>query len=80
MALEQLCTQLLDYYQLPADERGVRFELTGAGTIQGDLAMLRRALSNLLSNALRYTPDGELVRVTIVRRAECVTLAVTNPG
>ena len=80
VALEQLCTQLLDYYQLPADERGVRFELTGAGTIQGDLAMLRRALSNLLSNALRYTPDGELVRVTIERRAECVTLAVTNPG
>lgn len=80
MALEQLCTQLLDYYQLPADERGVRFELTGAGTVQGDLAMLRRALSNLLSNALRYTPDGELVRVTIERRAECVTLAVANPG
>lgn len=80
VALEQLCTQLLDYYQLPADERGVRFELTGAGTIQGDLAMLRRALSNLLSNALRYTPDGELVRVTIERRAECVTLAVANPG
>lgn len=80
VALEQLCTQLLDYYQLPADERGVRFELTGAGTIQGDLAMLRRALSNLLSNALRYTPDGELVSVTIERRAECVTLAVTNPG
>ncbi len=80
VALEQLCTQLLDYYQLPADERGVRFELTGAGTIQGDLAMLRRALSNLLSNALRYTPDGELISVTIERRAECVTLAVTNPG
>ena len=80
VALEQLCTQLLDYYQLPADERGVRFELTGAGTIQGDWAMLRRALSNLLSNALRYTPDGELVSVTIERRAECVTLAVTNPG
>ena len=34
VALEQLCTQLLDYYQLPADERGVRFELTGAGTIR----------------------------------------------
>ena len=80
VALEQLCTQLLDYYQLPADERGVRFELTGAGTIQGDLAMLRRALSNLLSNGLRYTPDGELISVTIERRDECVTLAVTNPG
>jgi len=80
VALEQLCTQLLDYYQLPADERGVRFELSGAGTIQGDLLMLRRALSNLLSNALRYTPDGERIRVAIERGAGQVTLEVSNPG
>lgn len=80
VALEALCTQLLDYYQLSADERGVRFELSGAGTIQGDLLMLRRALSNLLSNALRYTPDGERIRVTIERGAGHVTLEVSNPG
>jgi len=80
VALEALCAQLLDYYQLSADERGVRFELSGVGTIQGDLLMLRRALSNLLSNALRYTPDGELIRVTIERGAGQVTLEVSNPG
>ncbi|MCQ4303168.1 two-component sensor histidine kinase [Stutzerimonas frequens] len=80
VALEALCTQLLDYYQLSADERGVRFELSGAGTIQGDLLMLRRALSNLLSNALRYTPDGERIRVAIERGAGQVTLEVSNPG
>jgi len=80
VALEALCAQLLDYYQLSADERGVRFELSGAGTIQGDLLMLRRALSNLLSNALRYTPDGERIRVTIERGAGHVTLEVSNPG
>lgn len=80
VALEGLCAQLLDYYQLSADERGVHFELSGVGTIQGDLLMLRRALSNLLSNALRYTPDGELIRVAIVRGAGQVTLEVSNPG
>ncbi|WOC78502.1 heavy metal sensor histidine kinase [Stutzerimonas frequens] len=80
VALEALCTQLLDYYQLSADERGVRFELSGAGTIQGDLLMLRRALSNLLSNALRYTPDGERIRVAIERGTGQVTLEVSNPG
>jgi len=80
VALEALCAQLLDYYQLSADERGVRFELSGAGTIQGDLSMLRRALSNLLSNALRYTPDAGVIRVTIERGAGQVTLEVSNPG
>ena len=80
VALEALCSQLLDYYQLSADERGVRFELFGAGTIQGDLLMLRRALSNLLSNALRYTPDGELIRLDIEPSADGVALSVANPG
>ncbi|WAN10975.1 heavy metal sensor histidine kinase [Stutzerimonas balearica] len=80
VALEALCVQLLDYYQLSADERGVRFELSGAGTVQGDLLMLRRALSNLLSNALRYTPDGERIRVAIERGADQVKLEVSNPG
>jgi two-component system heavy metal sensor histidine kinase CusS len=80
VALEALCAQLLDYYQLSADERGVRFELSGAGTIQGDLLMLRRALSNLLSNALRYTPDGGVIGVRIEQGATGVALEVSNPG
>ncbi|MNI86725.1 Sensor kinase CusS [compost metagenome] len=42
--------------------------------------MLRRALSNLLDNALRFTPaDGE-VRVQIVDQAKRVTLTVENSG
>ncbi|WP_213663735.1 heavy metal sensor histidine kinase [Stutzerimonas stutzeri] len=80
VALEALCAQLLDFYQLSADERGIRFELSGDGTVQGDLSMLRRALSNLLSNALRYTPDAGVIRVTIERSADCLVLEVSNPG
>ena len=78
--LHGLCAKLLDYYQLSADERGIRFELSGAATLQGDLLMLRRALSNLLSNALRYTPDGGSIQVEIEQLPEGVTLSVANPG
>lgn len=80
VALEALCAQLLDFYQFSADERGIRFELSGNGIVQGDLSMLRRALSNLLSNALRYSPDAGVIRVTIERSADCVVLEVSNPG
>jgi two-component system heavy metal sensor histidine kinase CusS len=42
--------------------------------------MLRRALSNLLSNALRYTPPGGCVQVRLATQGEQVQVSVVNPG
>lgn len=80
IALEELVAQLLDYYQLVAEEQGIGFELSGSGMIQGDRLMLHRALSNLLSNALRYTPAGARIRLAIAPGAETTRLTVENPG
>lgn len=43
--------------------------------------MLRRALSNLLSNAIRYTPHGGTVKVSIEKVSDLsVKVTVQNPG
>ncbi len=42
--------------------------------------MLRRALSNLLSNALRYTPTGETIVVRCQTVDHLVQVTVENPG
>ncbi len=49
---------LFDFYEALAEDKGVSLQLRGQAKIAGDRLMLRRALSNLLSNALRYTPQG----------------------
>ncbi len=46
----------------------------------GDPLMLRRAISNLLSNAIRYTPAGQAVTIQLSESAETVRLVVENPG
>ena len=42
--------------------------------------MLDRAISNLLSNALRYTPAGQTIALRIHQTADTANLSIENPG
>ena len=71
---------LFDYYEGWAEERGVALTLEGSAMVTGDRPMLRRALSNLLSNAIRHTPAGGAVRVKLAVLNGDSVLTVENPG
>lgn len=72
---------LFDYFEAWAEERGVLLALEGAAAVPGDRLMLRRALSNLLSNAIRHTPSGQTVVVRLAETGDdAVEIVVENPG
>ena len=71
---------LLDFYEALAEEKQIRLSGSGAAVLSGDRLMLRRAISNLLSNALRHTPPGGRVRVLIDSLPAAVNLRVENSG
>jgi two-component system heavy metal sensor histidine kinase CusS len=72
---------LFDYYDALVEERGVRLALAGDGRVRGERLMLRRAISNLLSNAVNHTARGGQVDVSIATlESGSVRLAVTNRG
>lgn len=56
---------LVEYYDALASDAGITFACSGQGSLSGDRGMLRRAISNLLSNAIRHTPPGETIAVRI---------------
>ncbi|WP_347905133.1 heavy metal sensor histidine kinase [Pseudomonas purpurea] len=71
---------LLEFFAPLAEDVQVKLAREGSARLSGDRSMLRRALSNLLDNALRFTPpDGE-VRVQIVDQESRVSLAIENTG
>lgn len=72
---------LFDYFEAWAEERAVALVLEGSDVcVQGDRLMIRRALSNLLSNAIRHTPEGGAVRVSVSLAGDDGVLRVENPG
>ena len=72
---------LFSFYEALADESGVGLHLLGAGSVSGDRSMLHRAISNLLSNAIRHTARGGTIMVRIDRSAtDAIELSVENPG
>ena len=78
--LDKEVAKLLGFYEALAIDRGIRLEQSGAATVQSDRLMIQRALSNLLSNAIRYTPAGQAVTVAISQDAGHATVRVQNPG
>ncbi|MCP3982268.1 MAG: response regulator [bacterium] len=55
-------------------------EADGAVKALGDVALLRRVVDNLISNAVRHSPMGGEVRVAARMRAEGVEIAVVDSG
>lgn len=73
--------KVFDFFEAWAEERHITLTFHGMPClIEGDPQMFRRAINNLLSNALRYTPEGKTVTVSIAERENDFELMIANPG
>ncbi|WP_447771256.1 heavy metal sensor histidine kinase [Pseudomonas kilonensis] len=70
----------LDYLDFILEDAQVQVRVSGDAQANIEIAHLRRALINLLSNAVQHTAPGQVIDVHIEALGDQITLAVTNPG
>ena len=84
--LLELARDVISDHMPQANARGQDLGFEGAAGersvfVRGDALLLRELLSNLVDNALRYTPEGGIVTVDVHRSTEGgATLGVTDTG
>jgi two-component system phosphate regulon sensor histidine kinase PhoR len=81
--LGQLATESTERLRLFADRQGVVLRVEVAGTpppVRGDAARLAQVYVNLLHNAVKFSPDGGDVTVTVSAEDGRVVSAVADHG
>ena len=58
-----------EYFEGLAEERGLSLDVQVSGQLRADPQLFRRALSNLLANAIRYASADSLIEVRGLRRS-----------
>ncbi|AMO95868.1 heavy metal sensor kinase family protein [Collimonas fungivorans] len=72
--------RIADYFEGVAEDSGVRLEIAASGSIRADAMLLRRAISNLVANAIRYTAAGQTIVLGAAQAGQETVISVSNPG
>jgi signal transduction histidine kinase len=83
MPVGELVQDIAQKYRLPAEDRGVSLSAELASDllwISADVGLIERALENVLDNALRYTPKGGKIDITLKPYGEWLRIEVQDTG
>jgi two-component system sensor histidine kinase SenX3 len=80
--IADLIRQAIDESKLTAESRkiSVAFDCKSESSVLGDRGQLEMAISNLVENAINYSPDGTQVAVTLSREEGLVEISIKDQG
>lgn len=69
-----------EFYQAMADEKNISLTVNGQAELSANPDMFRRLISNIISNALKYTKEGGWIKCDIQDSLDLVTIVVRDNG
>ncbi|MBB6480428.1 sensor histidine kinase [Spirochaeta isovalerica] len=79
----ELAQDIILKYKLQAEKKDIELKLNHSernSPFSGDIALLERALSNLLENAINYTGEGGIVCLTLEEKTGKLFISVSDTG
>lgn len=72
---------ICDYYQAMTDEGGISLTCYGEASVAADPILFKRIISNILSNAIRYTlPQGRIDITIMPAMPKYIRIAIADSG
>ena len=81
--LNEIAMRVIDLFQAEAEDKKIKLsfeEKDGDSIVLVDSQRIKQVVGNLVSNALRYTPEGGNVQLTVQKNAGNVILSVCDDG
>lgn len=82
-SLAELLQDVTQEFELEAEKKGILIEVNAspeASMVHADIGLMQRVLENLLRNAVRYTPAGGTISISLDKKPGCVAVAVADTG
>lgn len=72
--------RVADFLTIGAEEKGVSIRIQGSARVLADRGLVQRALTNLLSNAVRHARNSSVIRVMMAEGPCGAQVAIENEG
>ena len=82
-SMAELVQDTILEFQVQAEKNGVNLQMMppeDLPLVSADIGMISRVLANLIENAVRYTPEGGEVKVSVIQGEEGVHVSVVDTG
>lgn len=83
LPLPALTDEIIGEFLLPAKQKNQQIETqfdAYDGQVRGDIAQIRQVIANFMSNAIKYTPEGGQITVTITCEENMIKWQVRDTG